>query len=683
MAKGIALTELHEMKGYLKKCKEGLYYGAYKPIWRAEKQKWIYGECARDWGDSHHTATVLCPEYVHAEAEYQSASGEEKASLKAKRDSWFARCNNTAMATGDMSRMYVGTGEVCIERCELAAGEMWDCRTAMRIVNTSGIPTINKLENKVGSSSSTSEEIMNAHLSFINMYRICGREKLLKELSLLRPHFQNSTNFSKLMKKSNSVAKKHGGDADTEENKKGTKKDRLTIIHSVDDYKDVKNDNNMLGREKLSISDEYLKNEFNPTKKGEATPMCSDLVASGCGEYSKRLINSLISCSESINSTIDESKMAKNLMDKFFKRYRRLFISEAHAASLTKKIADSIGIGGKLLNSLNNRHVNLINKYDPLLSTYNKRILLHEIAENIMLQAIRVTKESLENIDDRLKSIAEIKQTFSGMKENNNISADVPYVPDVEKAKGVSGDQPNALYKQLWGSCGKNNCSNGNLINISKNSIAKDKSLVEADNNIVDGALAISTIGKDLRKQQMMTSKIKNKLINLGSNRDIYNEANNILKKYVNKAIEKNEGQEINFKNISMIANKYAKKIMKINNDRIKDMKSSLKLTKNKYKNNNYVSGKDQDKYYTTGKANNENFKIAKKEKISLKKLPTEKNINIKRAKDQPYELIKFSDIAKNINIDIVSSPEVSIWEIINIRYRKHFLRKNNIQEEL
>ena len=196
VAKGIALTELHEMKGYLQKCKQGIYHGAYKPIWLEDEQKWVYGHCEKDWGDSNWTGEVLCPDYEKAEAEYKAASGEDKAKYKAARNAAFATCNKCAMATGDMSRMYVGTGAVCSERCRIAAGEMWDCGVAMKIVNTSGIPTINKLENKVGPSSSTSEEIMNAHLSFINMYRICGREKLLKELSLLRPHFQNSTNFS-------------------------------------------------------------------------------------------------------------------------------------------------------------------------------------------------------------------------------------------------------------------------------------------------------------------------------------------------------------------------------------------------------------------------------------------------------------------------------------------------------
>ena len=38
------------------------------------------------------------------------------------------------------------------------------------------------------------------------------------------------------MKKANSVAKEHGGDAYTDENKKGTKEDRQTNkVHVVDD----------------------------------------------------------------------------------------------------------------------------------------------------------------------------------------------------------------------------------------------------------------------------------------------------------------------------------------------------------------------------------------------------------------------------------------------------------------
>ena len=87
------LQKLHEMKAYLNKCIDVLHYAVYTPIWMPDEQKWAIGECGKDWGDSNHTASILCPEYVHAEAEYQAASGPEKSALKDKRDAKFARCD--------------------------------------------------------------------------------------------------------------------------------------------------------------------------------------------------------------------------------------------------------------------------------------------------------------------------------------------------------------------------------------------------------------------------------------------------------------------------------------------------------------------------------------------------------------------------------------------------------------
>ena len=145
IAKGIALKELHEMKGYLTKCKKAIYDGAYKPIWLPKKQKWCYGQCEKDWGDSNWTGEVLCPNYEKAEAEYQAASGPDKAKYKDAKNAAFDVCNMCAMATADMSRMYVGTGAVCSERCILAANEIMDCNRALKMVNTGGIPLINKL----------------------------------------------------------------------------------------------------------------------------------------------------------------------------------------------------------------------------------------------------------------------------------------------------------------------------------------------------------------------------------------------------------------------------------------------------------------------------------------------------------------------------------------------------------
>ena len=531
------------------------------------------------------------------------------------------------------------------------------------------------------------------------MYQICGRKELLEKLSLLRTEKQDSTNFSKLMKKADSVSKEHGGDAYTDENKKGTKNDRNTKdIHVVDDYKNVKADKNDVGYEKLSISKEDLKNKFDTSKKGEATPMCSDAVAEDCGAYSERLINSLISCSDTINST----KTAQNLLETLFERYQQLLISKAKAASLTKKIGDSIGIGGKLLDSLNTLHVKLINKYDPMLATYNKRLLLHEIAEKIMDLAILNTEKSLDNIEDRLKSITKIKQTFNSMEEKDNIVADVPYVPEVDKAKGTKTTTQNAMYKQLWGSCGNDNCNNssnskGKLINISKNSEIKNKTLQSADKDIVEGAFAIANIGNDLRRQQSLTTKIKEKITNLGNHREKFNKANDILKKFVNKAIKKNGGQQIDFKGISKIAMKYAKGYADeytkkhAKNINIKSINSSSKSKISKIKQKNI------DKYYVTGseKSNNKKRKKVSQHQSSYDVNNT-RNKNIPTSKSsKTFELLKTSDLVKvsdypellsKFNADIINTHEASLRDIINIRYKKYFIQKsqkNQANDEL
>ena len=439
-------------------------------------------------------------------------------------------------------------------------------------------------------------------------------------------------------------------------------------------YKNVKANKNMVGRNKLSITNEAFNNKkFSTKNKGEGILTCSDDAVIYCGGYSKKLISSLISCTNTIKSTINNGKN-----------------------SLTKKIGDSIGIGGKLLDSLDDLHVDLVNKYDPLLATYNKRILLHEIAEKIMDLAILNTKNNLDNIKNRLKKITEIRKTFDSMKENSSIVADLQDVPDVEKAKGVEIINAKPMYKQLWGSCGENNCMNDEKkqsVNISTNSMAKNKTLINADKNITEGALAIASINKNITKHQSVTSEIKKNIKDLGNHHEKYKKANKVLKKFVNSIIEKNKGQKIDFTNIAKLANKYANKYAnsfaknkKIKVDLVKKTVIASKSSKEIPKNNDkyYVTGKDHDKYYVTGKGNNKHLIAEKNQKETNKKLVklSQKLTKTKEINPKNEEIIlskssQFSEILTKYNVDIITSQDASLWELINIRYRKFFIRKN------
>ena len=646
IAQGIALKELYEMKHYLTKCKKAIYDGAYKPIWLPKKQKWVYGQCEKDWGDSNWTGEVLCPNYEKAEAEYQAAPEHDKAKYKAARDAAFATCNKCAMATGDMSRMFVGTGAVCSKRCILAANEIMACNRALKVVNTGGIPLINKLELKVNASTANSKEIIETHHStFTRMYRICGRETLLNNLlSIKSLGERNDIDYQKLVKESKSVAKEHGGDAYTIDNKIDTKTDRDTNkIHTVNDYKEIKSNKKRAGYEKLTIKKEnvYKENKFNPTKAGEATPMCSDAVRKYCGEYSKRLMTSLNSCSNTIQSTINI----------------RTSSNSKTATGLSKRIGESLGIGGKLLNSLNNLQIGLKNQYDPYLATYNKRIYAHQIGINIMNLTIHNTIKSINNVKDRLKAISNIKRAYGTGKKNGSIIAEIPKVLDLKQAKGIEKINQSAIYRQLWGTCGDDNCLSEDNFNINENTITQEKDLINADNKIIEGALLLSSIKTKLSNFQSLTPDIMQNIKDLGNQYKSYSKANNTLKTFVNNIISENQGKEIDFHYIEKNALAYISNEMKTD---ISQSKLALKLSMNKNKSNNehinYIKYADNDKHYILGKGNKNNLN---------------KNNSIKNNKEilEP----QFPDVLNNINPDITSNKESSLWQIIYLRYKKVF----------
>ena len=668
VAESVAYRELMAMEAHEIDCIAGIKDGAYKPILRVPKTVgkspyWIYGECARDWGDSHYYFTEICPKWKAAENAYNASAGKkESGKLKSNLESARALCQRGANGTAHRSRMFdINSPADCLLKCGIAAEVSLVCKPVQKIVREYGLPTIRQLLVTAEPSSYNAAKILKVHHNtFTKMYQVCKRDEVLSVLKKIKSvSTKVDPQFEKLQGDSAEIYQKYGGLATTDLNVY-----RTDVNRSADDVHKVELGDEPLDEEikEFKIAKENLFNDIplDTTIIPPGKPICGDWAARACGEYSKLLMKSLNSCSETLHSTVyqklyhdvinhyaatpsEDLIFYKDILDtfKYFTTHGMdLITPSAHAKSMTATVGGAIGLGGDWLNILFMNQRNLINTFDPLLSTYNKRILAYQIARDLIDLSLTNTKKSIQRVETRLVELNQIKSTL----EKTNPMATLPII-SASLTEKVDHKRDSDIKGFLDIVCNQADCSQ-----VSKNisaSISELKSsgqdVNNADKSTLKATGIVSSIGDNLFQAKKITKGIQAKMSNL---KDLENTIgkSRLTLQAVTSSVENSQNKS---------------KLGAIKNDLLKILTqdSQVAYAKEKTVRAEKVITTDESVFYTSVKETN-------------KPLPENATITNNATVEIEYE--EFTD--KNLSVlqnDIVVNDDVTLWDIISSRYFK------------
>ena len=663
VAESIAHRELMAMNAHEIDCLAGIYDGAYKPIWRPIKKVWIYGECARDWGDSHYYYDVICPRYKAAESAYLAAVGTKKAAkLKDAYESKKASCQKGANATAYRSRMFdIKSPDDCVLKCNIAANVSLDCKPVQKIVREYGLPTIRQLLVTAEPSSYNAAKILNVHHNtFTKMFQVCKRDEVLSVLKNIKSvSTKVDPQFEKLQGDSAEIYQKYGGLATTDLNVY-----RTDVNRSADDVHKVELGDAPI-EEEIKVFKTAKENLFSDipvdtTIVPPGKPICGDWAARACGEYSKLLMKSLNSCSETLHSTVyqkfyhdvinhyaatpsEDLFFYKDILEtfKYFTAHGMdLITPNAHAKNMTATVGGAIGLGGDWLNILFMNQRNLINTFDPLLSTYNKRIIAYQIARDLIDLSLTNTKRSIKNVETRLVELNQIKSTL----DKTNPIATLPIITAAITEK-VDHKWDATIKGFMDIVCNQADCSHISK-NISSNISVIKNSTQEvnlADKSILKASGIVSSIGDNLFKDKKITKGINDGMSNLEKMGDSIGKSRLTLQAAAS-TLENHQDQS---------------KLLTMKKDLLKVLIQDDKVTfaKEKKVSPEKVIKTDESVFYTLVKEQNK---------------PSSKMEEITNNATDDVEYEELTD--KNLSVfqnDIIVNEDVTLWDIISSRYFK------------